>query len=62
MNHWKELHTTEGDQCYHIERCNDARKPGETSDFDALKLCLQNLMMFVYKHIPNVRQVVDQGT
>jgi len=31
------------------------------NDADALQQCIQNLMMFVYKHMPNVRQAVDKG-
>ena len=31
------------------------------NDSDALELCLENLMMFVYKHIPTVRNRVNEG-
>ena len=31
------------------------------SNAEALQLCLQNMMLFVYKHIPKVRNAVDQG-
>ena len=31
------------------------------NESDALVICLQNLMMFVYKHIPKVRERVNEG-
>ena len=31
------------------------------NDSDALELCLETLMMFVYKHIPKVRNRVNEG-